>query len=133
MPSEPDALKKSLSVAGELSGIVVDSDGTRAGLALDEDQVRRVLRLSQRLGHTEQIAHDHFFDRQVVREMVAIMVDIAAGKPQGWFVAADLRDRLDNGRKVAIQILDFFDRLGLTRRRGDRRRLNPHRLDLYDN
>jgi len=102
-------------------------------LAIDEDQVRRVLRLSQRLGHTEQIAHDHFFDRQVVREMVAIMVDIAAGKAQGWFVAADLRDRLDNGRKVAIQILDFFDRLGLTRRRGDRRRLNPHRLDLYDN
>lgn len=102
-------------------------------LAIDEARVRRVLRLAQRLGHCEQIAHDHFFDRAVVREMVAILVDIAAGKPQGWFIAADLRDRLDNGRKVAIQILEHFDRLGLTRRRGDRRRLNPQRLDLYDN
>lgn len=102
-------------------------------LAIDEERVRRVLRLSQRLGHTEQVAHDHFFARPVVREMVAILVDIAAASPDGWFIAADLRDRLHNGRKVAIQILDFFDRLGLTRRRGDRRRLNPHRLDLYDN
>ena len=38
---------------------------------------------------------------------------------------------MDNGRKVAIQILDFFDRHGVTLRRGDLRRINPHRLDLF--
>ncbi len=41
------------------------------------------------------------------------------------------RDRLDNGRKVAIQILEFFDRHGVTLRRGDLRRINKHRLDLF--
>ena len=41
------------------------------------------------------------------------------------------RDRLDNGRKVAIQILEFFDRHGVTLRRGDLRRINQHRLDLF--
>ena len=41
------------------------------------------------------------------------------------------RDRLDNGRKVAIQILEFFDRHGVTLRRGDLRRVNPRRLDLF--
>ena len=30
------------------------------------------------------------------------------------FTAAQFRDRLDNGRKVAIQILEFFDRHGVT-------------------
>ena len=43
------------------------------------------------------------------------------------FSAAQLRDRLDNGRKVAIQILEFFDRHGVTLRRGDVRRINKHR------
>jgi len=32
---------------------------------------------------------------------------------------------LDNGRKVAIQVLEFFDRHGLTARRGEARRINP--------
>ena len=36
-----------------------------------------------------------------------------------------------NGRKVAIEILDFFDRLGVTLRRGDLRRINPHRIDMF--
>ena len=44
---------------------------------------------------------------------------------------AQFRDRMDNGRKVAIQILEFFDRHGATLRRGDLRRINPHRLDLF--
>ena len=59
------------------------------------------------------------------------MIDIAAKAEGGEFTAALLRDRLDNGRKVAIQILEFFDRHGVTIRRGDLRRLNRHRLDLF--
>ena len=45
------------------------------------------------------------------------------------FTAAQFRDRLDNGRKVAIQILEFFDRHGITLRRGDLRRPVPQKLD----
>ena len=51
--------------------------------------------------------------------------------PNGQFTAAQFRDRVDNGRKVAIQILEFFDRHGVTLRRGDLRRINKHRLDLF--
>ena len=66
------------------------------------------------------------------QEMTAIIRDIGAGVPDGWFAAPAFRDRVQNGRKVAIQILDFFDRLGMTLRRGDLRRINPHRIDLFD-
>ena len=99
---------------------------------IDEREVRRVLKLTQKLGRTDQIANDHFFARDVVREMVAILRDVAATSEDGWFTATAFRDRVQNGRKVAIEILDFFDRLGLTLRRGDLRRLNPHRADLFD-
>jgi len=99
---------------------------------VDEREVRRVLRLTQRLGRTDRIALDHFFDREVVREMAAIVREVAAASDDGWFTAAAFRDRVHNGRKVAIEILDFFDGLGLTLRKGDLRRINPHRSDLFD-
>ncbi|MCW5580482.1 MAG: selenocysteine-specific translation elongation factor [Luteimonas sp.] len=100
---------------------------------IDEREVRRVLRLAQRLGRCDRIALDHFFDRVVVREMAAIVREVAAAGDDGWFTAAAFRDRVHNGRKVAIEILEFFDGLGLTLRRGDLRRVNPHRADLFDN
>ncbi|MCO5090625.1 selenocysteine-specific translation elongation factor [Bosea sp. (in: a-proteobacteria)] len=100
-------------------------------LGVDEKIVRRVLKLAQKLGLTDQIAHDHFFAREVTREMAGIILAIAAQAEDGWFTAPAFRDRVENGRKVAIEILDFFDRLGVTLRRGDLRRINPHRIDLF--
>ncbi|MEE2861118.1 MAG: selenocysteine-specific translation elongation factor [Pseudomonadota bacterium] len=100
-------------------------------LGVDEREVRRVLKLTQKLGRTDQIAQDHFFAREVTARMVAILRDVAEQSADGWFTAAAFRDRVQNGRKVAIEILDFFDRHGVTLRRGDLRRLNPHRLDLF--
>ena len=96
-----------------------------------ERDIRRLLKLAGRMGWVDEIAHDHFFLRQTVNEMVSIAADVAANAAGGVFTAAEFRDRLDNGRKVAIQILDFFDRHGVTLHKGDVRRINRHRLDLF--
>jgi selenocysteine-specific elongation factor len=100
-------------------------------LSVAEPDIRRLLKLVGRIGKVDEIAHDHFFLRATVGEMVDVMIDLASEIENGQFTAAQLRDRLDNGRKVAIQILEFFDRHGVTLRRGDLRRLNKHRLDLF--
>lgn len=100
-------------------------------LELDEDKVRRLMRRLQRAARVDEIALDHFFLRETVAEMAGVVADLGRDVDGGWFTAAQLRDRLDNGRKVAIQVLEFFDRHGLTLRRGDLRRPNPHRLDLF--
>lgn len=98
---------------------------------VDETVVRRVMRMAARRGDIEEIAHDHFFTRSSVESMAAIAIDVAANSQTGKFTAADFRDRLDNGRKVAIQILEFFDRHGFTIRRGDLRRINPARIEFF--
>ena len=100
-------------------------------LGVKEPEVRRLLKLLGRMGKVDEVAHDHFFLRPTVGEMVEIIVDCAAQAADGQFTAAQFRDRVDNGRKVAIQILEFFDRHGVTLRRGDLRRINRHRLDLF--
>jgi selenocysteine-specific elongation factor len=96
-----------------------------------EKDLRRVLKRVGRMGWADEVAHDHFFLRSTVREMTAIIADLSASAKDGSFSAAQFRDQVDNGRKVAIQILDFFDRHGVTLRKGDERRINPHRLDLF--
>ena len=96
-----------------------------------EPEVRRVLKLASRVGRADEVAHDHFFLRPTISEMAAIAAELSKAAADGWFTAAEFRDRLDNGRKFAIQILDFVDRCGLTLRRGDLRRINRHRLDLF--
>jgi selenocysteine-specific elongation factor len=96
-----------------------------------ERDVRRLLKLAGRLGWADEVANDHFFLRSTVREMVTIAADVAACAQDGAFTAAQFRDRVENGRKVAIQILDFFDRHGITLNQDDLRRVNKHRLDLF--
>lgn len=95
-----------------------------------EEDIRRLFRLAGRRGDVHEVALDHFFLRDTVSEMVGIAAELAAADAAG-FNAAQFRDRLDNGRKVAIQILEFFDRHGVTIRRGDLRRINRQRLDLF--
>lgn len=91
-----------------------------------EPQVRKLMRQMARLGRVVEVAPDQFFLRPVVAEMIAVAHALGPD-----FTAAQFRDRLDNGRKVAIQILEFFDRHGITVRRGDLRRTVPQKLQQY--
>jgi selenocysteine-specific elongation factor len=100
-------------------------------LAIPEQHVRALCKQLAKLGRLDEIAPDHFFLRATVAEMAHMLPGLAAATPAGEFSAAQLRDRLDNGRKVAIQILEFFDRHGLTARRGDLRRINTQRINLF--
>ncbi len=100
-------------------------------LAIPEQQVRALCKQLAKLGRLDEVAPDHFFLRTTVAEMAHMLPGLAAAAPGGEFSAAQLRDRLDNGRKVAIQILEFFDRHGVTARRGDLRRINVQRINLF--
>jgi selenocysteine-specific elongation factor len=102
-----------------------------ASTGRSENDVRRLLKLAGRMGWADEVAHDHFFLRPTVHEMVTIVDTIATHSDGGTFTAAQFRDRLANGRKIAIQILEFFDRHAVTLRQGDQRRINKHRLDLF--
>lgn len=100
-------------------------------MQIDEAFVRRLLRLAARRGDLEEIAQDHFFGRAVVETMAAIAMSLSEASPDGRFSASEFRDKLDNGRKVAIQILEFFDKHGFTIRRQDMRRINPARIEFF--
>ncbi len=94
---------------------------------MNEELVRQLMRKMARMGRLVEIAKDHFYSRSTVAEMIAIAARLESEAPDGLFTAAAFRDQIDSGRKVAIQILEFFDRQGITIRRGDLRRIRPGR------
>ena len=98
-------------------------------LAVPEAAMRATLKRLQRMGRLVEVAPDQFFLRETMAEMVGIAAELAEG--DGTLTAASFRDRLENGRKVAILILEFFDRAGVTVRTGDERRVRAERLGLF--
>ena len=79
-----------------------------------EDTVRQLFRRVARAGELYPVAHDHFFTAPAVAELARIVSELCG--QHGLARAAALRDVIGGGRKVAIQILEFFDRTGYTRR-----------------
>ena len=79
-----------------------------------EERVRLLLRKLLRRGEVAQVVKDLFYHRDRVRELATLARGLAAA-PAGLNAAA-FRDATGLGRKRAIQILEFFDRVGYTRR-----------------
>lgn len=90
-------------------------------LHLEEDRVRRLLRQLAGMGEVYRIALDHFYTRAAVADLAEIARELA--DRDGKALAAPFRDRIGTGRKIAIQILEFFDRIGYSRRIGDEHRI----------
>ncbi len=79
-----------------------------------EDHVRCVLRKVAARGDCHQVVHDLFYADACVRELADVLRTLA--ERDGSVGAAAFRDAIGTGRKRAIQILEFFDRVGYTRR-----------------
>jgi selenocysteine-specific elongation factor len=79
-----------------------------------QERVREVLRKQVAQGTVYQVVHDLFY----ARERIAQLADMigADTREHGGVNAARFRDAVGLGRKRTIQILEFFDRVGYTRR-----------------
>lgn len=79
---------------------------------LPEAMVRQVLSKQARRGELFQIVQDLFYTPEALQQLAAI----AQEQAQPILNVIEFRDALGIGRKRAIQILEFFDRVGFTRR-----------------
>ncbi|MBC9000257.1 selenocysteine-specific translation elongation factor [Pseudomonas sp. N40(2020)] len=89
----------------------------------DDAGVRLLLRKLARLGLMHQVVRDLFLCDEQLRQMVDVLLTLARENPQ--IQVTTFRDALGLGRKRSIQILEYFDRLGLTRRIGESRVIRP--------
>lgn len=90
-------------------------------LGVDETQMRNLLRKLARLGLLQQVVKDLFYPEFTIRQLAGHVLQLEA--QSGVIRAAAFRDRIQLGRKRSIQLLEHFDRIGLTRRFGNERKV----------
>ena len=105
-----------------------------AELTLDPGAVERLLVRAEHLGRVGRVAGNRFFPSETVAHLVEVAAELARASPTGSFTAAEFKDRSGVGRNLTIEILEYLDRIGATRRIGDARivvgdNAAPHRLD----
>ncbi|EOH6332832.1 selenocysteine-specific translation elongation factor [Citrobacter koseri] len=84
---------------------------------VDEQVMRQVLRQAAQQGMITAIVKDRYYRNDRIVAFANLIREL--DQERGSTCAADFRDRLNVGRKLAIQILEYFDRTGFTRRRGN--------------
>ncbi|MCQ4248005.1 selenocysteine-specific translation elongation factor [Pseudomonas stutzeri] len=92
-------------------------------LDIEEDQVRHLLRKLSRIGELQQVVKDLFYPDATIRQLANQILDME--RQAGVIRAAAFRDQIQLGRKRSIQLLEHFDRIGLTRRFGNERKIRP--------
>ncbi len=73
-------------------------------------------------GELHQVVKDLYYAGEIMRDLAHTVRRLAEAQ-DGQLQAADFRDATGLGRKRAIQILEYFDRIGLLRRVGDAHKL----------
>ncbi len=76
-------------------------------------------------GQLVRVAPNRFYLPETVTQLIAHARALAAERPDGSLDAAAYRDRTGIGRNLTVQVLEFFNREGLTRFDGQRHQLLP--------
>jgi len=92
-----------------------------SALALEPEAVERLLNRAERLGRVARVADNRFFLPETLARLAEIARELAERSPEGTFTAATFKDRSGVGRNLTIQVLEYLDKIGATRREGDAR------------
>jgi selenocysteine-specific elongation factor len=92
-------------------------------LRLPEKTISDFLHRKSRGGEPIKATPDRFLLRSTVERLAQVAEATAGSTPNGQFTAADYRDHCGASRKLSIEVLEYFDRIGYTQRIGDARRI----------
>lgn len=90
-----------------------------APLRLTHPELERFLVGAARQGRIVKVSAKRYFLPATMERFTAVVHALAAASADGVFSAAAFRDQAGIGRNAAIDILEYFDRIGLTRRHGE--------------
>ena len=99
-----------------------------AQLSEPEELVRHVLLKLLRRGDVYQVVRDLFYHRTQIVRLAELISAVASAD---GLSAAEFRDLIGQGRKRSIQILEFFNRAGYTRRLRDRHVVYKGSADVW--
>ena len=95
--------------------------------------VRKVCKMMVRMGTLVEVRKDRYFLKAALAELGTLAHKVAGESQTETFTVANFRDRAGCGRAVAVQVLEYFDRHGITGRRGDVRVVSKAPSEVFSN
>ena len=109
--------------AGGLRPATVGDIAEQSGLT--GRRLETLLQTAGRHGLVHRVSKTRYLTQAMLDELAEIARATAEQSTDGTFDARAFRDASGIGRNMTIEVLEYFDRLGLTVRRGDRRVIRP--------
>jgi selenocysteine-specific elongation factor len=78
-----------------------------------------------------KVSKYRYYLPSALQQLALLTEQLASEQPDGSFTAAAYRDRSGIGRNVTIEVLEYFDRIGLTMRHGQIRKLRRKVADTF--
>jgi len=75
----------------------------------------------ERFGRVAPVAANRYFLPETIARLAGLARELAEADPGGTFTAAVFKDKSGTGRNLTIEILEYLDRIGVTKRVGDAR------------
>ena len=100
-------------------------------LKIDEAELGALLKRATNAGLVLPVTRTRFLPLGAVRTLAAHAESLAGASEEGRFTAAEYKNHAGIGRNFAIELLEFFDRSGLTERLGDRRRVRRSAAEAF--
>lgn len=97
-------------------------------LQLDESEMRNFMYKAGKLGYLTAVVKDRFFLTEIIYQYARLIKQIIA--EQGSITVNHLRDQLGFGRKMTVQLIEYYDRCGFLRRKGNQHILRDG--DMFD-
>lgn len=85
------------------------------------DEMERSLMRFEAFGRLLRVAPNRFFPPETIARLAAIAETLTAAADEGGFAAGQFAGETGIGRNLTIQVLEFLDRIGVTRRVGELR------------
>ncbi len=92
-------------------------------LKIDPKLLSEFLQRAARAGRVHRVAANRFFLPETIERLVGLAAALDADSAGQGFAAAAYRDRSALGRNLTIEVLEYLDEAGYTRRAGELRRL----------
>ena len=90
-------------------------------LGLQPEVATRFLKRMERFGRVAAVAPNRYFLPETVARLSEVARELAEESAEAGFTAAAFRDRSGIGRNLTIEVLEYLDAIGVTRRVGEGR------------
>lgn len=100
-------------------------------LDYDLKPLEQLLMRVTRMGMLYRVADNRYYLPDTLRQLAEIAEGVAKSAADGTFDARAYRDATGIGRNVTIQVLEFFDKQGFTRRTGDNREIQQSSTEVF--